>query len=709
MRLTLERKIYFLSITVLILSTLCTIGLFSYFEHLNHLKNSPYNVVVSDIQANSVIISWKTENDMPTYIKLGTSEKLLGDGQVSKFHRIKIVDLDMLTNYEFKISDGQIDWDEDIVELESEISNYALKNFHFKTSNIKETISLPDVREIHVLPNELVYVNLYDSKMNMYSEIKSYYANRFGGIAIDLRSFGGEWSVDDVEINDIRYFSSDSLIASNSKVYAGEINCNQKLPEQKINGITKQQFADLATRWVAGRGKHYAIECFNDVVYRSKMAGVDPAFTLAVWLNESGASNYTQDMNAYGYVEDWGIHGREDVPPHNFSAQINHFLKRGHSNVCPGLTRWEAWGNIYRWGTCNENVPVARQEGIDYYKKIESLYRWITNGKRLPNKVTGLSIPINENESWSETSDSICCAIKLEKKDTFIGDFDGNSGNKKCEDLWITGESAYGGIIEYVSTIPQRDANTCEVKYFGVCCQLPNDVKWYPKDSCKNVVEGILSEKECKIYASEMACFFRDGKYKWLPEGIGNDRIEGVNSQIQCESRNKLKTYKVSLKEGINFVGFDFSPAYNASPLYASTLLEKNPDIIFIGNFQGYEWKDLVKQSEKVPFAGQDFYFEQNRGYLIVTKKNLTLKLDGWRNPQAQYHELEEGWNLVGGTIYSKPSKASALISSLKESNIEVNEVGVWAEDIGSFIFSNKEGDVQGADIQLVDNQGIFL
>jgi len=706
MKVSEERKIYILSITVLVLAVLSCIGFYLYFNHIQLLKNSPYDLIVSDIQANSVVISWKTVEDMPTYIKLGESEKLLGSGEVSKFHRVKVVDLDESKRYEFKVSDGKRVWGEDIVGNKSEISTFTKNIFSFTTSSIKEEISLPQVRELHALPNELVYVSLYDSKKNVYSDVKSYYANKFGGIAIDINAFKGEWDLESVEIRDIDYFLASNLNISNINVYAGEINCNQKLPEQKINGITKEEFAQLATRWVAGRGKHYAIECFNDVVYRSKMAGVDPAFTLAVWLNESGASNYTQDEKSYGYIEDWGIHGRDDVPVHDFSAQLSHFLKRGHYNVCPGLTQWEAWGNIYRWGRCNGDNPVARQEGIDYYKKIESLYRWITNGKNLPKRVTGLAIPINEHQDWSESSGNLCCGIKLENRDTFIGIYESNVGNKGCNDI----KFSYSGVIEYSAEIPNRDANTCEVKYTGVCCQLQNEVKWYPQQSCTNVIPDIDSSSECIEYAKDMSCFFRDGKYKWLSNGIGNDFIEGITTQIQCESRNTIKTYNIKLKEGVNFVGFDFSPSYHASPLYASTLLEQYPDISLIGNFQGYEWKDLVMQSERVPFVGQDFYFEQNRGYLIVTNKSITLKLDGWRNPDAQYEQLEEGWNLVGGSIYSKPSKASTLISNLKDENIEINSVGVWAYDFNSLTVSNeKDGEVQGVDIDLTEQEAIFL
>ena len=309
---------------------------------------------------------------------------------------------------------------------------------------------------------------------------------------------------------------------------------------------------------------------------------------------------------------------------------------------------------------------------------------------------------------WNEYSNSLCCAIKLENDTTFIGDYQGSKQKKKCNELFEKGSPIYGGKVEYVTEIPNRDPNICEVTYEGVCCHLPDDVTWYPKVACNNIVEGIQSVDECKQYAKNMSCFFRDGRYMWLPKAVGNDSIVGVSTQIQCESRNNISTYDINLHKGVNIVGFDFSPSLNISPLYASSLLKQYPDILLIGNYQGYGWEDLVKQSNVLPYVGQDFYFEQNKGYLIYTDKDLTLTMDGWQNPDTRYQQLEDGWNLVGGSIYSKSPSTSALISNLKENEIDIQRVGIWANDLGSFIF-NTQGDVQGVDIKIEENQGIFL
>lgn len=705
----------FLLIFSAIIFSLGLLGLciYKYIEHREYQKASPYDVLISDIYANSVTISWKTDVDTPSYIKIGKSEKLWGDQERSKFHRIRLQGLKELSEYSFSITDGKRVWQEPI-NNSNELKEFVLKEFKFSTTDSKEEIILPEVEELNVLPNEIVYLVLEKEGSNQKSEVRSFTANRFGGIAVDINGFNLSRNEEKVRIRNIEYISS----KRNNKsfiplIYSSEINCNQNIANQSFDGLSRDQFADLATRWVAGRGKNYAKECYNDVIYRAKKEGVDPGFALTIWLNESGASNYTQNMSIYGMVEDFGIHGLASVPPQNFSKQIDHFLKLSHSYQCPGLSAWESWGNIYRWGNCNENDPVKRQVGIDYYKGIESVYGWVTNGKKLPSKVTGLPKSNDgggDEGEWGNVDGPLCCALKIDNKDEFQGDFENNVVGKTCEQVWEVGRNLYGGKLEYSVEIKDRVAQACEVKYEGVCCQLQNDIKWWPRINCSNTVPNITSSQACKEYANDRACFFREGKYQWLPKSIGNDSIEGVTTQSQCDSRNKLSQYKISLQKGINFVGFDFSPTYQASTMYASKLIENNPNILLIGNFEGYGWKDLIKKSEKLPFAGNDFFFEQNKGYLIITTDATTIEFDGWRDPTPKYSKLNDGWNLVGGTLYTKSARASSLIQALSKENIEVDIIGTWVTDLGRFNYRKEEGpNIYGEDILLKNNEGIFL
>ncbi len=141
----------------------------------------------------------------------------------------------------------------------------------------------------------------------------------------------------------------------------GEINCNQNAPEANI-GISKEDFGKFADDWnrIIG-GKHYARECFNDVVNRAKCAGIVPEYALWAWLHESGASNYS-----IANVEDFGIHGQSSAPPKNFDKQITKFLTLDPATVCindprVGGNYWLAFSINYLLGddpadpsnTCN--------------------------------------------------------------------------------------------------------------------------------------------------------------------------------------------------------------------------------------------------------------------------------------------------------------------------------------------------------------------
>ena len=60
----------------------------------------------------------------------------------------------------------------------------------------------------------------------------------------------------------------------------------------------KEKFEDLADRWLPTGSPR--IDKYEQVVNTSISAGVDPIFTLAIWLHETGASNYLGICDKYG-------------------------------------------------------------------------------------------------------------------------------------------------------------------------------------------------------------------------------------------------------------------------------------------------------------------------------------------------------------------------------------------------------------------------
>ena len=635
--------------TALILLFLTILLFISFINHQEYKNSSPYDVVVSDIKANSVNISWKTLKNVTTYIRINKQETLYGDGQSSIFHNVRIDNLEELTEYQFKITDGHREWKKVILTDSKSIRPIAKSEFYFITTKLQEDIELPSLLEIESNSNELVYISLQNSLTGMNSKVKSIYTNEYGNALIDKNFFNLDWQEGDYSLNIFPAFATDGVVSESISVHASEINCNLNAPEQTIDGVTREEFANYATRWVDGRGKNYAYECFNDVVYRSRMAGVDPAFTLAVWLNESSASNYTQNLKQYGHIEDFGIHGLSSVPPQNFNAQITHFLKMSHRSSCPGLTAWESWGNMYRFGTCNAKDLNQRNSGIDYYKKTENLYRWITNGKKLPAVVTGLPIPVDIGHdlgNWSPKAKPVCCLAKFKESDTLLGFYNRDITEQSCEQAWSQSKVESNGIVSFIQTenIEEKD---CKGEFPSSCCRVGNEILWYPTEYCTYIIKDIGNSLECQEYTQNKACFFRENRFQWLPQGIGGDSAINIENETECNLRNDISRYDIQLKKGVNFIGFDFTPSYNQDVLYASRVMSIYPQISLIGNFKDNEWSDLISKSETDPFSGQDFYFEHSKGYLFILDEDLTINISGWNNSEVIKPSLEKGWNFV--------------------------------------------------------------
>lgn len=670
---------------------------------------SPYDVIISDITPNSAIISWKTDHSVPSYVLL--NEKLIGSGEYKEFHRIKIENLEPDSFYSFNISNGKRLWSHPVKKGKQSLSAFALDEFFFITKDEIHHIYLPDEEYLEVNPGELVYVALYDQESGKYSDVKSQYANRYGGVVFDKASFQGVNPLTSV-LHNVMYLDNypiqSKMPTFTSSAYASSgVNCNQKIPNQKSNAVSKEAFVEIANNWSGNRGKNYAQECYNDVVYRAKRAGIDPAFALTIWLKESGASNYTIKPKYADTVEDFGIHGKKNVPPRDFDTQINYFLSLKHKAQCPGLTPWESWANVYRTGSCNTNNPNGRQIGLSYLNDVQRLYRWLTNGKNLPGSVSGFKTidPIYEE------LEPKCCAVKLIGKEKFIGVFNEHTNGKSCEELWIPSTKGLNGIVQYPIRLESKESKvSCEHEYKGVCCNLRNRIMWYPQEICELPITQIQSEKSCNNYEGPKACYLRDGKFAWLPILIGDDYELGINNETSCNERNMIKDYTIKLYRGINFIGFDFSPLYHNREILSSELLEIYPQILLIANFKEYEWQDIVIKTSTIPYAGNDFTFEQNRGYLFTVSEDITITLDGWKNSVVYYDDFDKGWQLVGGTLYTQSGWASKLISDLKLNNIDIETVAIWSNEVGFFNYRREEGEeIYGEDVPLEDTKGVFI
>ncbi len=111
-----------------------------------------------------------------------------------------------------------------------------------------------------------------------------------------------------------------------------ECNPNTPIPAG-YDGVFKENVINFAKYgWVAEGGKNSLVEyCYNTVVSKSLEARVNPIYTLAIWIQESDASNYNSNVTTCdptrpaNTVQDFGINDRSIAG--NFAAQLNRFLR----------------------------------------------------------------------------------------------------------------------------------------------------------------------------------------------------------------------------------------------------------------------------------------------------------------------------------------------------------------------------------------------
>lgn len=158
--------------------------------------------------------------------------------------------------------------------------------------------------------------------------------------------------------------------AEEVKKFCKDKNVPDTEVDSKFLGTFRTNFIDLAEKWTTscpGQENNLAEECYNYVASESKKAGVNPAFALTIWLNESGASNY-----CYGgeTTQDMGI----NLPDiyQNLEEQVKVFTNMANMKLCES-TPGPYVENMHRWlsryqshdGACNPLDTVATQYYYD--------------------------------------------------------------------------------------------------------------------------------------------------------------------------------------------------------------------------------------------------------------------------------------------------------------------------------------------------------
>ncbi len=152
-------------------------------------------------------------------------------------------------------------------------------------------------------------------------------------------------------------------------LFCGDIDVPDSAVPAKYLGAFKENFISMADNWTwncKGPENNLAEECYNYVVSNAEDAGINGAFALTIWLNESGASNYcfggptTQDMGM-----------NISAIYMNLVEQLKAFINFAKVPWCAGDPGFSE--NMHGWlsrfqsstGVCNPADPIANQYYLD--------------------------------------------------------------------------------------------------------------------------------------------------------------------------------------------------------------------------------------------------------------------------------------------------------------------------------------------------------
>ncbi|HNW23684.1 MAG TPA: hypothetical protein PKH06_02895 [Candidatus Dojkabacteria bacterium] len=181
---------------------------------------------------------------------------------------------------------------------------------------------------------------------------------------------------------------------------------------------------------------------------------------------------------------------------------------------------------------------------------------------------------------------------------------------------------------------------------------------------------------------------------------INSSNVQESNIYKKIIGEKVSQTY--DLEKGINFIGVDFNSKYTVS-----RIINENPDISLIGDYDNNDWKNIVRSGSKRATKGNNFKLKQYKGYIVIAKKDTTLELVGRKYNREMKFKFDKGLNLVSASNYSNSLE---LIKDFKDKEIAVLGVSSWENTIDRFVDNVVKDNVQyGEDRKISKQSGVFI
>ncbi len=756
----LHKKIKKYHILFSIATLLSLFTLFFFFSNI-HLKNlfneKPSDVVVANISTIEAQIYWKTGIDEINTISFKKSSDTGLFSEIEGFssytdsiskERINVVqlgDLEPNTEYTFRIESEKKMWD----------------SYTFKTKDIAEEVFLPNIVTGKDNDQSFVLVDIEGDKYMLNTQYHGTWAFDSQNKEYDVSTYANYISETELQ--------SRLLNLLGSPVYAqAGANCKTNV---KINtGSTtpsKATVVDILNRWVSScKLGGYPDECYEDIYCRALKAGVNPAFAITIWSNESGGSNYANNSQ----VEDFGIHGLSSVPVANFDKQADHFLNNIASNSssyisgCTGGNQMYSWGAKFLTGGCTSASSL--DSGQKYMTGISEVYSWYTNTPLTWPFTISASSSCDYSSSTTNTTYNSCSAKGTPT--SAPSDTPGSTGTRDYMIVSGTGVTAKDrnckdpdGCICLYGYSNSRASATLNIDN-GYTCTVDQKVV---KTSATAASTSTTTDKPAKksdgikdymivsgtgVTAKDRACIDPDGciclygysnsrasatltiKYGYTctvdkkviltPEKIccySNNSLTFVAStsctgtilegiaQENCKSSNKT----LSIKRGIDFIEASYVVNKEQVPISTarSLLTYSSGKILAIGLFRNDRWEKIIK-SENGTISGQDFNLEPGESYLVVSTEDIDIPIVTVKVDKILELDKLTGWNLIPSSLFTNVSSNSKSILQNTEYTY-INQIALWNDEISIFDYTLRDnsGTIYGDSLSVLDQEGFFV